>query len=249
MFKRLLTIALVALLPITSFAATPFQKQAVEPVVQLARNCSGVVLDTSGTVTYIVTANHCVEGEKSGYVTIDVKDEFTQPTDKKSRKGALIETKQLVFDVILRDSTNDLAVLRVRKEGLELDGAVLATEDPIEGDQLWTIGYPLGLTRTITDGFFGGFMSFDSSMGFDEFGNGRDVYRASPPLWGGNSGGGLFIKVGDEYKLVGIAHAGFRSYFVAGFYIPQKEVNDIVARALKSEAKVEAPAVTVREKE
>jgi S1-C subfamily serine protease len=227
-------------------AANTFQKQAIEPVVQLARNCSGVVLDTSGTVTYIVTANHCVEGEQSGYVNIDVKAEFTQPVSKKSRKGALIETKQLVYDVIRRDSTNDLAVLRLRKEGLELDGAVIAQEDPTEGDQVWAIGYPLGLTRTVTEGYYGGFMSLAPDMSFDDFGNGRDVYRATPPIYGGNSGGGLFIKDGDEYKLVGISDAAVMSFFVAGFYNPQKEVNAIVNEALKSETKSDGPTVTAR---
>lgn len=250
MFKMsLVTILSVLSLSGIAQAANTFQKQAIEPVVQLARNCSGVVLDTSGTVTYIVTANHCVEGEKSGYVMIDVKDEFAQPVDKKSRKGALIETRQLVYDVIRRDATNDLAVLRLRKEGLELDGAVLAQEDPTEGDQVWAIGYPLGLTRTVTEGYFGGFMSLTPSMRFDEFGNGRDVYRATPAIYGGNSGGGLFIKDGDEYKLVGISDAGFPSFFVAGFYNPQREVNAIVNEALKSETKSDSPMVVIREKE
>lgn len=221
-----------------------FQKQVINPVVQLNRNCSGVVLDLENTKnTFLVTANHCVEGEKSGYVTLDTKATYHDPISDKDKRGALIETQSVVYDVVRRDLVNDLAVIKTRKEGLELDGVTLAQEDPQEGEQVWTVGYPLGLTRTVTEGFFGGYMNLTPDMHFDEFGNGRPVYRATPPIYGGNSGGGMFVKNDDHYELVGITDAGFQNFFVAGFYNPQEFINEIVKETLKKEAKTETPSL------
>lgn len=212
-----------------------FVKQAVNPVVQLNRNCSGVVIDTDReTTTYILTANHCVDGDKSGLLSIDEKV-----------RQKVIATSEYVFDVIQRDTTNDLAFLKVRKEGLMLEGAVLATEDPKEGQEVWAVGYPLGWTRTITQGYVGGFESIDNKLTkFDSFGNERPLMRATPPITGGNSGGGLFIKDGDNYKLVGISDAAVPSFGEAALFVPQDKINEIVRGALKSETKTEIPVVT-----
>lgn len=212
-----------------------FQKQAINPVVQLERNCSGVVFNTSDvSATWIVTANHCVDGEQSGHINIDTKD-----------RAKLIDTQTYVFDVKARSISTDLAVLKLRKSGLMLEGATIAQEDPQEGEKVWTVGYPLGLTRTVTEGFFGGFMSLSPDMGFDEDGNGREVYRATPAIFGGNSGGGFFVKRGDHYELVGITDAGFRAFFVAGFYNTQKDMNELIRLTLSAEQR---QSVTIEQK-
>jgi len=244
--NKLFSTILVMLLGVTGVNATEldtFQKEAINSVIQLNRNCSAVVINTSeATRTYAITANHCVSGraspdskEKSGYVTLDVKD-----------KQKLIETNEYVYDVILRDVQQDLAVIKLRKEGLLLTGANIATEDPTEGEQVWTVGYPLGMIRTVTAGFFGGFQSMSSDLRLDQFGSERALYRATPPIFGGNSGGGLFKKNGEGYELVGIADVVIPSFFVTGWYVPQTAINDIVKRALKSET--ETKSVTVEQK-
>lgn len=224
--------ALIALffIPASAKADELFVKDVINPVVQLERNCSGVVIDTPNLKqTIIVTANHCVSDdatpdpeEKSGYVFIDDKDGAT-----------VVTTTKYVYDVVVRDTGNDIALIKLRKEGLLLDSASLTSEDPKEGDDVWTVGYPLGQPRTVTQGFFGGFSSLNRDMTFNEFGNGRMVYKASPAIYGGNSGGGMFSKVKGEYKLVGITDAGFSSFFVVGFYNPQAPINELVAKGLK----------------
>lgn len=233
--KILLGIAGVALaalflVPIPARADELFVKKVVNPVVQLERNCSGVVIDVPEvTSTLIMTANHCVSDdatpdpeEKSGYVFVDDKDGAT-----------VVTTTKYVYDVVVRDTGNDIALIKLRKEGLLLDSASLAHTDPVEGDDVWTVGYPLGQPRTITSGFFGGFSSLNRDMTFNEFGNGRMVYKASPAIYGGNSGGGLFSKVAGEYKLVGITDAGFSAFFVVGFYNPQSAMNELLDKGLK----------------
>jgi len=216
-----------AVMPFSALADN-FVDQAVEPVVQLNRNCSGVVVKVGDpNITYIVTAQHCVDGEESGFVTIDVKD-----------RAKVVKTTQYVFDIVRQSKNDDLAVIKLREEALRLASANIATEDPVEGEKVWTIGYPLGLTRTITDGYYGGYSDLPKNMrGMPNtpFGNGNPKYRATPPIFGGNSGGGLFKKVGDDFQLVGISDAGFPSFFVAGFYNPQEEINKIVKEAMKHE--------------
>lgn len=231
----LLIIAAVLLLPYSVFAGDlkSFQKEVVNPVVQLERNCSGVVIDTSDeNKTFIVTAEHCVTGDKSGRVNIDIKD-----------KQKLISTEQHVFDVIVRDVEDDVAFLQLRKEGLNLEGATIGKEDPQEGEPVWVVGYPLGKSRLITSGFFGGFDSLDLNKpgGFSELGDYRPVYRASPAIIGGSSGGGMFVEGEDGYKLVGITHAGFPNFFVASFFNPQEAINNIVERGLKIVSEQDKP--------
>lgn len=212
-----------------------FQQEAIAPVVQLARNCSGVVVDTTDVQkTFIVTANHCVDGKTSGRVTIDTKE-----------KQKIISTEEYVYDVVVRDVTEDVAFLQLRKEGLFLEGAVIAQEDPQEGETVWAVGYPLGLSRLITQGIYAGYDSLDLNKGgFSENGDYRGVYRASPPIFGGNSGGGLFIKRDGHYQLVGISDIGVPMFFVESFFNPQTAINDIVNRGLKiASEKLSVPVI------
>lgn len=211
-----------------------FQKQAISPVIQLARNCSGTVINVGdATKTYILTANHCISdgaakyGDQKGFITIDTKNRAT-----------LIETNQYVYDVLVRDTAVDLAVIKLRKEGLFLNAAKIGKEDPREGEKVWAIGYPLGRTKTVTEGYMGEYEALNKDLSDDPLGgedSSRTMYRATPAIYGGNSGGALFHKVGDDYELIGVADANFRQFFVASFYVPQDEINKIVTRALKSD--------------
>lgn len=225
------------------------QDEAIAPVVQLHRNCSGVVVNTSDVKsTYIVTANHCVSdgaaySEQTGVINIDEKE-----------RSSLIETKTYAYDVLARDTKQDLAVIKLRSKDAMLPGANIITEDPVEGEDAWTIGYPLGLTRTVTKGVFGQMEAFTNDMGFDTIGakpddpvaGSRTVYRATPALFGGNSGGGMFVKRDGHFLLAGISDAGFRSFFVAGYYNPQDQVRKLLERALANETKTEK--VTIEQK-
>lgn len=229
MFKTLISASVISLLSVFPVAANgleQMQKEMINPVVQLDKQCSGVVIDTTSTEdTYIVTAEHCVPDPKqlSGYVNLEVRD------------GAkLVEKNELVYDVLVKDTKTDLAVIKLRKKGLDLERAVVGTETPLEGETTWTVGYPLGLTRTVTQGIFGGYGTLDG-LTFEEFGNKEVYYRATPAMMGGNSGGGLFRKTDKGYELIGITSRG--TSLVIGFYVPNTEINKIVERALKTETK------------
>jgi S1-C subfamily serine protease len=223
-----------------------FTKQAVSPVYQLERNCSGVGIDVSKEYpefkdkTYILTANHCTVEDAKPEDEFNAKDKSGRLTIDEKDNDQIIDTQQYVYDVLLRDVKNDLAVLKLRKEGLTFPKAILAKRDPALAENVWTVGYSAGLpNRTITDGRFGGFISMEVT---DQGGrpdtavsNGVPKYTASPAITGGNSGGGMFLKDGDDYLLVGIADMVSGRFANLGFYNTQKSMNDVVNRALKAD--------------
>lgn len=200
------------------------QKQVINPVVQLDRDCSGVAIKTDiPDTTYIVTALHC-KGDKSGFVNIDVKD-----------RQKVISTTDVVYDVVRVDPKQDLMLIKTRQK-LNVDLATIAHTDPREGEKVFAVGYPLGWTRTITEGYVGGYESIDADLkGFNKFGNERALLRATAPITGGNSGGGLFVKNGDNYELVGITDAGVPQFPQAALFVPQDAINELVDGALKYE--------------
>jgi S1-C subfamily serine protease len=200
------------------------QQQVINPVVQLDRDCSGVAIKTDiPETTYIVTALHC-KGDKSGFVNIDVKE-----------RQKVISVTNVVYDVVRVDPKQDIMLVKTRQK-LNVDLATIAHTDPREGEKVFAVGYPLGWTRTITEGYVGGYESIDAALsGFNQFGNERALLRATAPITGGNSGGGLFIKNGDNYELVGITDAGVNSFPQAALFVTQDAIRELVDGALKYE--------------
>lgn len=86
------------------------------------------------------------------------------------------------------------------------------SEDLIQGEQLFTVGSPSGLTYTVTSGIFSGFRK-----------SGDDVYlQTDAPINPGNSGGPLVTKSG---KVVGINTMILRGTEGIGFAIPIEKVD------------------------
>lgn len=231
----------------TSRAEDQLVTQAIRPVLQLERNCSAVVIDIAAKYpefkdrTYLVTANHCVvEDAKSDQLEFNGKDKSGRLTIDEKNKDQILSTTQYIYDVVIRDTKNDTAMIRLRKDGLALKGAMIAERDPTLGENVWTTGYSLGIPNpTTTDGHWGGFISMDIS---DEGGredvvvsNGVPKYTASPAIVGGNSGGGMFLRDDGNYKLVGIADMVAGRFANAGFYNPQGVINELVTKGLKNE--------------
>jgi S1-C subfamily serine protease len=95
---------------------------------------SGFAAWTRGNYTYIVTANHVVEGSS----TVTVK-----------RKGTSWDG-----EVVRTDSVNDFGLVRVR--GIHIAPPLWQKPDPsispVVGDELLLVGSPYGLEGTVTTG-------------------------------------------------------------------------------------------------
>lgn len=203
-----------------------FFTQAVDPVVQIDKDCSAVVFEQRDDTTYLITALHCKNG-KSGFVNSEVKD-----------RQKVISNTNIVYDVLRVNPKQDLMTIKTRSR-LNVNVALVAHTDPLEGTKAWAVGYPLARTRTITEGFTGQMESLDADLSpDDEFGNERALLRATAPITGGNSGGALFVLNNGNYELVGITDAGFRNFPEGAFFVPQDAINEIIDLTLKYEQPV-----------
>jgi putative serine protease PepD len=168
---------------------------------------TGFVIDAQGT---IVTNAHVVEGAST--VQVDFND---------SNKG--VEGK-----VLGKDVSSDLAVIRVNPaEAGKLVPLTLADSDKVKtGDQVLAIGYPLGLSRTATEGIVSGIgRQIKAQNGFSI----DKVIQTDASINPGNSGGPLLDSRG---RVIGvnsqIAATGGGGNTGIGFAIPSNTVRSIV---------------------
>ena len=139
---------------------------------------SGVIIDEAG---YILTNNHVVEGA----TTLKVR---------------LHDDRELRAELVGTDPKTDLAVIRVRAEGLR--PAPLHTASDLRvGQWVLAVGSPFGLSRTVTVGIVSAVGR--GSMGITDYG---DFIQTDAAINRGNSGGPLIDLRG---RVVGINTAIF----------------------------------------
>ena len=191
--------------------------------IELSGNGSGVIYRADGL---IVTNNHVVE--QSGQVEVVFAD-----------------GRELPAEVVGQDPINDLAVVRVDREGLDAI-EVGRTRQLQVGDLAVAVGSPFGLDATVTVGVV-------SALGRGVHAGAADgaavylpeVIQTDAPINPGNSGGALVDRNG---RLIGINSAILTSGEPAnagvGFAIPVDTVVD-VADELIASGKVAHPLLGV----
>lgn len=157
---------------------------------------SGVVIEPNG---YIVTNFHVVN--KGSYYEVLFEDNET-----------VYQTNRLV-----KYHTNyDLALIKVDAPCKAIQ---LSQSDLVRGQHIVSIGSPLGLFNTISEGIVSGFRQFD----------GIDMVQISAPISAGSSGGALLNMYGE---LVGITTAGFDDGQNLNLTVPSKYIKMIVGNIL-----------------
>jgi S1-C subfamily serine protease len=138
---------------------------------------SGIVIDRNGT---ILTNYHVIENA----VKINVSLE----------KGKTVEAQ-----VLGKDPSNDLAVLRIRPDGLNLHPVPLGDSSKVQvGDPVYAIGNPFDLERTLTTGVVSALQRhLKAPNGFTIY----NVIQTDAPINPGNSGGPLLDSQG---RVIGI---------------------------------------------
>jgi S1-C subfamily serine protease len=138
---------------------------------------SGIVIDSGGTIltNYHVVAN-----------AIKVKVSFA--------KGKSVEAQ-----VVGKDPSNDLAVLRIQPDGLTLHPLTLGDSSGAQvGDPVYAIGNPFDLERTLTTGVISALQrQIQAPNGFTI----NNVLQTDAPINPGNSGGPLLDAAG---RVIGI---------------------------------------------
>src|SRR5271166_4886725 len=138
---------------------------------------SGIVIDSNGT---ILTNYHVVEN------AIKVTVSFEQ--------GKTVEAQ-----VVGKDPSNDLAILRIHPEGVTLHPLTLGDSGSVQvGDPVYAIGNPFDLQRTLTAGVISALQrEITAPNGFTI----SNVLQTDAPINPGNSGGPLLDAGG---RVIGI---------------------------------------------
>ena len=128
------------------------------------------------------------------------------------------EQSQEITEVIAYDDKSDLAILRC-SEKLGISPLTLGDSNLVsQGDAIYVVGYPLGLSNTLSDGII-------SSCYFDE--NNIDILQITAPISGGSSGGALLNQNGE---VVGVISASY----VDGQNINIAVASNMLAKLLES---------------
>ncbi len=137
---------------------------------------------------YIVTARHAVKREEGGKTVI--------PKEITVLTGELDELPAVLIGI---NGFLDLAVYRIRSDGAStlLSSAPFGEKEPDPGDEVFTIGYPLGWGPAVGFGRIGNPSTFLPTVD-------SRLYQVDLSACSGNSGGGLFNTRGE---IVGMVHA------------------------------------------
>lgn len=147
--------------------------------------CSGTVVRPN----LVLTAAHC-----------DIKDEVPAPDLKLSIAGH-------PYTIVKKDVDKDLMLLYV--SGLASPVASVGSVTPKQDAEAVVVGYPFGLTQFVTHGHIqaGGLKlpkEAEAELGHKL----PSVLATEAGISPGNSGGGIFVKEGMNYKLVGVCSMG-----------------------------------------
>ncbi|MFH1370410.1 MAG: trypsin-like peptidase domain-containing protein [Planctomycetota bacterium] len=178
--------------------------EAVVKVSSPAGMGSGFFINEQG---YLITNYHVIEKETKIEVTVfkKVKDGF----DKKTFKNVKIEAINPFVD---------LALLRVEQAGdFQFGYIYLGDIDKIKvGEQVFAIGNPLGLERTVTNGVIS-----TTNRAFE----GLVYVQTNADINPGNSGGPLFNLAGE---VIGVTNMGYIFFGGLGFAIPVDYVKHFI---------------------
>jgi putative serine protease PepD len=174
---------------------------------------SGFVYDSKGD---IVTNEHVIDGATAIHVTF---------SDGKSYSAK----------VVGRDTSTDLAVIRVDAPASELHPLALGSSSAVQvGDGVVAIGSPFGLANTITSGIVSALHRQISAP--DNFPIGNAI-QTDAPINHGNSGGVLLNLQGQVIVVTAQIESDSGGNDGVGFAIPSDEVRQ-VADGLISNGKV-----------
>jgi serine protease Do len=179
--------------------STAVSAKRYSPAVVLVRTAagqgSGFFVSADG---YLLTNFHVVEGEKRVSVTQFVEE-----------AGAMKRVVYKDVDIVATAPFYDLAVLRVAKLEKPVDPVVFAGNDEVAvGETVFTIGNPLGLERSVTEGVV-------SQTG--RLFQGLLFLQVDAPVNPGNSGGPLFNSRG---QIIGVVNMGMPWMQGLNFAIP-----------------------------
>ncbi len=156
---------------------------------------------------YVITNNHVVAGEQSISVTAFRREE-----------GRFENVVYEKVKLIALDEHMDLALLKVEEDlRMDIPWLYLGDSDAVEeGDEVFTIGNPMGLERSTSRG---------NVSKVNRNYQGRLYIQSTTPIAPGNSGGPLFNSRGE---VIGVTNMGYIFLDGLGFAIPSRYVREFL---------------------
>jgi S1-C subfamily serine protease len=223
--KKLLLAFITVISLVTSSLALPsdvlthtFYEKVVSPSIQILTAgggyCSGTIIKEGtefGLYKYtVLTARHCINPLINNYKISYVDD----------KNNEII----LPAEVVDRSPDHDLAKLSFLSM-LQLPTAEVALPEDRDklffGQDVISVSFPLGESQTISAGHLGRLM-FSSFMSK----NGEEYQRASITTSPGSSGSGLFAKIDDEWKVIGVLSSGKEEIEYLSLYVSLETINE-----------------------
>lgn len=181
---------------------------------------SGSIYKSNSTSSYIITNNHVVESAiTSGTILIELSNGDTFPAT-----------------IVGRDSTYDLAVLKVDKGNLPII-SLGDSSKIIVGEEVVAIGSPLGLASTVTSGIVSALNRpvTAGTLGAESYVNAIQTDAAINP---GNSGGVLLDSsgriIGVNSAIATLSSNGAAGNIGLGFAIPINEAKRVVDELIET---------------
>lgn len=200
--------------------------EVIKAVPQINENCSASVIYSdrdkkSGDArTVLLTAKHCVQGVEKTQMVVDFFE---------YQKNRVVKKNRYIGHVLGTYYKADLALIELDDKKTVLDNVnkIAKTEDTLSlGDDVVTIGYPLGMGINFTKG---NFMSVFRDPNFAD----QDLYHATPDIGPGNSGGALMHRLEDgTYEQVGVTFAVIPGYPFTGVYTGLVDIQNYLKTAL-----------------
>jgi serine protease Do len=177
------------------------------PVTQdQASGGSGFLISADG---YIVTNNHVVAGGPAG----EAVDRVTV---------TLFDGKEYEAEIVGRDPTSDVALLKIRATGLPFVKMADSKKSRV-GDWVIAIGNPLGLGNTVTAGIISALQrNIGAGGAYDRF------IQTDTAINPGNSGGPLFNLKGEVVGINNRLISPVGANIGVGFAIPADEAIPVV---------------------
>jgi S1-C subfamily serine protease len=188
---------------------------------------SGIVIDRNGT---ILTNYHVVENAVKVTVSFE--------------KGKTVEAQ-----VLGKDPSNDLAVLRIHPDGLQLHPIPLGDSSKVEvGDPVYAIGNPFDLQRTLTTGVISALQrEIKAPNGFSI----DNVLQTDAPINPGNSGGpllnvqGQVIGINSQIETGGSGDGSVGIGFAIPINLAKSEISQLEKGGTVSKAYLGVVSLTI----
>jgi len=224
---------------------TPWSIQEMNNLVDqtnfiVDNRCSGTLISLNYKL--VLTNYHCVRS-KVNQITEDVKKKDGSIVSVKREKFeevpivqnrydgfSMVASSSYQMEIVAGDKERDLAILQFKQKDVPFTKAAILLPDNVKllrGMHTVTVGNPAMLEASVVRGEISS-LTRQLSVG----GTKRDYIQISGGLWGGNSGGALFLDDPENGGyLIGVPSAGSQSATFIGLAIPIYSIKEFLKQS------------------